>query len=387
MSLNKKYQDIVISFLYRLSKTRAFSISELVEWFQDFFGFENVVVFYYNNSLLEESQIKPYASKPYTGVSAHLNGLQADSIAADDIINQYVRHYCKEDFMEASQLPIHLRGRDIIMSSDFSSEVLEKSEYYQFLKSNHLSNILCLYIRNKDNACIARIGILRPDGSDEFTSQEIESLQILGRFISLKIDSAIYHQLKIKQGRLLEDAVTRMDSGLIILSRHMSIRYCNPAAERLCEEMSDSFRNDSTPESLMIHSGSAIDNVIRYIFIKYHQSNQSCTTYKTNEHEYRCELITSTYVEKDRPNIFYYFIYISKQEYHQSRDSFDNFVKQYNLTKREADVLDLIQAGYDNNQICETLFISMNTVKTHISKIYRKAGISSRSELLFILKK
>jgi LuxR family maltose regulon positive regulatory protein len=32
-------------------------------------------------------------------------------------------------------------------------------------------------------------------------------------------------------------------------------------------------------------------------------------------------------------------------------------------------------------QVAEKLFISLNTVKTHVSSIYRKLGVSTRQEL------
>ena len=52
------------------------------------------------------------------------------------------------------------------------------------------------------------------------------------------------------------------------------------------------------------------------------------------------------------------------------------------LSKREKDVLNLLVDGYSNREICEKLFISSNTTKTHIRNIYAKLGVSSRSEAI-----
>jgi DNA-binding NarL/FixJ family response regulator len=51
------------------------------------------------------------------------------------------------------------------------------------------------------------------------------------------------------------------------------------------------------------------------------------------------------------------------------------------LTEREQEVLVLVLEGRSNAQIAEELLLSGNTVKTHLSSIYRKLSVSSREEL------
>ena len=55
---------------------------------------------------------------------------------------------------------------------------------------------------------------------------------------------------------------------------------------------------------------------------------------------------------------------------------------QYNLSKRELELLDLIAAGYRNKEIADKLFISSHTVRTHIYHIYEKLQVKSRVEAL-----
>jgi DNA-binding NarL/FixJ family response regulator len=50
------------------------------------------------------------------------------------------------------------------------------------------------------------------------------------------------------------------------------------------------------------------------------------------------------------------------------------------LTRRELDILDLLVAGANNKMIGEKLFISHNTVRTHIHNIFGKIGVSTRLE-------
>ncbi|MFB9201019.1 LuxR C-terminal-related transcriptional regulator [Nonomuraea spiralis] len=48
------------------------------------------------------------------------------------------------------------------------------------------------------------------------------------------------------------------------------------------------------------------------------------------------------------------------------------------LSKREAEVMDLIATGRSNGQIAQCLFLSEKTVKNHVNRIYAKLGVDSR---------
>ncbi|MEO0470833.1 MAG: response regulator transcription factor [Bacteroidota bacterium] len=54
--------------------------------------------------------------------------------------------------------------------------------------------------------------------------------------------------------------------------------------------------------------------------------------------------------------------------------------EQAGLSKREFDVLQQLAKGATNKQIAETLFISENTVKTHLSNIYDKLDVKRRTQ-------
>jgi DNA-binding CsgD family transcriptional regulator len=51
------------------------------------------------------------------------------------------------------------------------------------------------------------------------------------------------------------------------------------------------------------------------------------------------------------------------------------------LSRREKEVARLAAKGYTNAQIAEKLFISTETVKSHMNAIFEKFKITSRKEL------
>ena len=55
------------------------------------------------------------------------------------------------------------------------------------------------------------------------------------------------------------------------------------------------------------------------------------------------------------------------------------------LTKRETEVMALVQKGLSNKDIAEQLFISLNTLKVHIRNLYGKMGVKNRTQALLLI--
>jgi DNA-binding CsgD family transcriptional regulator len=59
--------------------------------------------------------------------------------------------------------------------------------------------------------------------------------------------------------------------------------------------------------------------------------------------------------------------------------------KLKSLSRKEHEVLNLILERKNNQQICDTLFISLSTLKSHINHIYKKLEVNRRQEILELL--
>jgi len=60
----------------------------------------------------------------------------------------------------------------------------------------------------------------------------------------------------------------------------------------------------------------------------------------------------------------------------------DEKIKSLGISKREVDVLKAITEGKSNREIAEMLFISENTVKTHVSNLLSKLHAKRRTEAI-----
>lgn len=64
----------------------------------------------------------------------------------------------------------------------------------------------------------------------------------------------------------------------------------------------------------------------------------------------------------------------------QNQDYANQYFLYEELTNREREVLDLISQGKSNQEIAEILFITLKTVKTHVSNILAKLGVEDRTQ-------
>ena len=56
--------------------------------------------------------------------------------------------------------------------------------------------------------------------------------------------------------------------------------------------------------------------------------------------------------------------------------------QQYDLTQREAEIVEALTNGLSVDEICAELDISMNTARTHLKRVFQKTGVDRQAELI-----
>lgn len=72
-------------------------------------------------------------------------------------------------------------------------------------------------------------------------------------------------------------------------------------------------------------------------------------------------------------------VYITKP---QAFSIDEEALKKLNLSSREYEVLQLLAKGYSNAEIARSLFLSVSTVKTHVSNLFFKMDVKSRTQTI-----
>jgi len=108
------------------------------------------------------------------------------------------------------------------------------------------------------------------------------------------------------------------------------------------------------------------------------------TNYKVIDHGVSLPLTLRAFlIERNRKDVQTTHTMILVERVTEKRAvDFEKVKKNFNLTKRELEVLRLICLGDTNKRIAGKLFITEYTVKDHIKKIMRKMGVDSRGWII-----
>lgn len=78
-------------------------------------------------------------------------------------------------------------------------------------------------------------------------------------------------------------------------------------------------------------------------------------------------------------------VFVEKQVYVNATDDFKMNEAEQNklgISNRELEVLQLMANGLSNQEIGEKLFVSLNTVKTHTSRLFEKLDVKRRTQAI-----
>ena len=78
-------------------------------------------------------------------------------------------------------------------------------------------------------------------------------------------------------------------------------------------------------------------------------------------------------------------IVVEKEVFVTQPDKFtinETELKKLNLSNREYEVLQLLAKGYSNAEVAKNLFLSLSTVKTHVSSLFIKLDVKSRTQTI-----
>jgi DNA-binding CsgD family transcriptional regulator len=77
--------------------------------------------------------------------------------------------------------------------------------------------------------------------------------------------------------------------------------------------------------------------------------------------------------------------YVSPAIQEAGTQTWRQFLTEHNISNREEEVIRHLSAGKSNKEISEVLFISLQTVKDHVYRIYQKTDVKNRVQLINLI--
>ena len=187
-----------------------------------------------------------------------------------------------------------------------------------------------------------------------------------------------YRFMSITPSSVSEDIIKSIDESIILLDNSFNIITINKKTEELINKELDELKPKEL--SSIIHEHNSLKKEIENLY-QGEYSDFSCRVNYKKRDDQKILIDTKFSIVKDKFNDIIGILIIG----HEVKEM-KQLKTLYQITDREADVMQLIISGLTNKEIADHLNIAERTIKTHITNIYNKLGVYNKIQLLHLLK-
>ena len=287
----------------------------------------------------------------------------------DEAIEVYTNNYYKQDPFYFKNLNNNFKEQPSILLNEITDNYnFNNSEYYvDFFNKYKFSNEIALYIKDEKRH-IGAMGILQGYGERVLDAHDKALLSILSNVISYNYSEYLEKEKLIFNNNQLINAMSNNPVGIIITDNKLNITYYNECALNYCNDISPC-TNASSLHNMIIDCIIEKNNSNKIKLNSFEKGNYNFKIFESNAETTSGEITINSYI-----------IYITPIDITQKNNSFENI---YSLTDREMDIVELLCTGLTNKAIAEKLYISPQTVRTHVRNIMTKTNSNNRTEILF----
>lgn len=265
--------------------------------------------------------------------------------------------------------PVVFRSSDIFLSSerkktDYYKKHLNPAKMHHSIEGN-------LYV--EENGFIVGIGLHRSNEYDDFSQKELDIIKLMRTHLSRISKKFCNTKLHTLPDTIIDYDLTEFNEigiwmwngyGKLVKSSYNERGFDCAHKEELngiifsiCNNLKNNLEHASSDDlqSNQLHSKIIFGHKSYYVSVSFKAADS---------------MEESMFVA-----VLYDYISILNNLVQSMRT-------QYHFTDREYEVLVCMIEGMSNQKICDSLFISMPTVKKHMTSIYKKLGIEGRHQLI-----
>jgi DNA-binding CsgD family transcriptional regulator len=265
----------------------------------------------------------------------------------------------------------------VYTTNDLCYDEFLNSPYGESLMKNGIAYQAILGASDAAHPPMHIISIFKTEKEGNFTPKELELLSQIGR---------VFH----KSMSLFRKYTSQVDK-IFLANRLFDLTSVGFVFFNKSKDVID-FNKTFINYSAFLSNKPNINEIV-YDFINFVESTNQITldTLKENSIIKTNGFLVTFFPPQINQNQYietFYCLTIKKIEERQPGDDIQNqLVEEYNLTKRESEILSLLVDGASNLQISETVYISVSTVKSHVRNIFNKLNVSTRSEAIRKIRK
>lgn len=294
--------------------------------------------------------------------------------------NEFKQYYHKLDpFYEILSINSH----PTVIIRDHSKNRGKLSEYYNdFLKPQHIHHQMSIYLKSKQKF-LGVLGLYRPKNANKFSSNDQAKANLLAPYLASALGNALNSEQKNKQQAILDAIAAHMPyKRIIVLDESMKPIYQNEHATSLFSHGTSLHKEQipsflPLPEKLYQHCKALFRSNRKNIKADVFQRQSEITCKMNHQHQ-------KVYVEIIHCENNYPLILLGFESKHRHFDSVKQ-TSRCSLSKRQTEIVCLVNKGLTNKEIGEKLFISRYTVENHLKAIFEKLNVKNRTELIYRL--
>jgi DNA-binding CsgD family transcriptional regulator len=329
------------------------------------------------------------------GYPRHINIVESRSFKSDShnlYEDKYYPTLYKDSFYQHSPLltealsssKIALKIGESISFQDWGRSVL----YNDFIRPQHLYWELFLTLRWKNNL-EGMITLWRSKNQPDYEDREVVKAARLASHLGVAIHNICLISQVIEGGSLSLSADEANGGGLLWLDHRFTPSFFNTKARDICLQLlgripynaSDLEKGEFPVPSYVIRDCSDLLDLFkakeRPILP---QKERIVSTESGQKFRIECSLIWKGDQISSTPNFM-----VNLSDLTDEKKLETALQARFQLSRRELDVTHYLTRGLSDDEIGEKLYISRQTVHTHIKNIYRKLGAKSRVELYRIV--
>lgn len=280
-------------------------------------------------------------------------------------------------------------GRAFACSEYLSDAYVSASKFYsEFMIPNGIRYVLSGVV-SKQGSMVSFFGFQRHVSQPPFSQLETDFLQRLIPHFA-KADQVAAKVSTVSDAKRLAMAVLdRMDYGIVIVNQVGNVRMTNLRAEQLLQsgEIIQSvfgrirLTNAKDNEALCGLARSATASDSADIHVRTIE-----TTAELGSARIRVAVLPISHAEKKQLDDDDAHIALVLTDSNQQRAMAPHVLQDsYGLTIAETRVATGLAGGQTQDELCESLFVSLATIKTHTQHIYQKIGVSRQVDLVRIV--
>lgn len=279
-------------------------------------------------------------------------------------LQNYCMHYYSTDIFHPKKALSQFFKKTVLSVQDVMTiKEYEKTEFYnEFLRTQGIYDELAVGLFNRDKM-IGGIGLFKPH-KNRFKRDDIDRMRLLSNFIAqILLKNMLLWQTLNKQ-QMLEQSISKAPLGVAILNRNNSVVLANQAAEEMAREIAG---KDIELEDFI----SSISTWREADLLQ----GATKTILSPSLREFVVRINSFSIPSK----MDHFLVLICPASFYKNLEP--ELQEEYQLTKRELEVLSLVLKGYTNEEISREVFISIPTVKSHLSKLFKKFDVTNRTSL------